>query len=246
MARHTATVTDREQPAWGQHDAWPPARLRIATPRLELRLPGEDELARLAAVAAAGVHMPGEQPFGIPWGAQPPALRARSVLQWHWATRGTWMPQRWTLDFAVFLDGEPVGVQGLSAAGFPVRREVATGSWLGLPHQRQGLGKEMRAAVLVLAFTHLGALSAVTGAFADNTAAIKVSKALGYHDDGHQVTNRDGARVLAHRFRLTAHTDMRHWPPVTISGIDEELLGMCGATDPAGHQALPLGGYPHA
>jgi RimJ/RimL family protein N-acetyltransferase len=218
----------------------------MRTPRLELRLPGEDELARLAAAAAAGVHAPGEQPFGIPWGAQPPALRARSVLQWHWATRGTWTPQRWTLDFAVFLDGEPVGAQGLSAADFPVRREVATGSWLSLPYQRQGLGKEMRAAVLVLAFTHLGALSAVTGAFADNTAAIKVSNALGYHDDGHQVADRDGARVLARRFRLTAPTDMRHWPPVTISGTDEELLGMCGATDPAGHQALPLGGYPHA
>jgi hypothetical protein len=75
---------------------------------------------------------------------------------------------------------------------------------------------------------------------------VKVSKALGYHDDGHQVTNRDGIRVLAHRFRLTAPADMRHWPPATISGVDEELLGMCGATDPAGHQALPLGGYPHA
>lgn len=64
----------------------------------------------------------------------------------------------------------------MSAVGFPVRREAAAGSWLGLPYQRQGLGKEMRAAVLVLAFTHLGALSAVTGAFADNKVAIKVSK----------------------------------------------------------------------
>jgi len=229
----------------GPHDAWPPARVRIRTPRLELRLPGEGALARLAAVAAAGVHAPGAQPFGIPWGAQPPALRARSVLQWHWVTRGTWTPQQWTLDFAVFLDGEPVGAQGLSAVGFPVRREVATGSWLGLPYQRRGLGTEMRAGVLVLAFTHLGALSAVTGAFEDNTAAIKVSTALGYHHDGHQVAGRDGTRVLARRFRLTAPADTRHWPPVTISGIDREFLGMCGAGDPAGHQALPLGGYPH-
>lgn len=155
-------------------------------------------------------------------------------------------PQRWTPDFAVFLDGEPVGAQGLSAVGFPVRREVATGSWLGLPYQRQGLGKEMRAAVLVLAFAHLGALSAVTGAFTDNIAAIKVSRALGYHDDRQQVADRDGARVLARRFRLTAPPDMQRWPLVTVSGADDEFLGMCGATDPAGHQALPLGGYPHA
>jgi RimJ/RimL family protein N-acetyltransferase len=239
-------VTDQEHPARSQHDPWPPARVQIRTPRLELRLPGEDELGRLAAVAAAGVHAPGAQPFGIPWGAQPPALRARSVLQWHWATRGTWTPQRWTLDFAAFLDGQPVGAQSLSATGFPVRREVATGSWLGLPYQRQGLGREMRAAVLVLAFTHLGALSAVTGAFEDNTAAVKVTKALGYHDDGQQVAGRDGVRILAYRFRLTAPPDMQYWPPATISGVDDEFLGMCGATDPAGHQALPLGGYPHA
>jgi RimJ/RimL family protein N-acetyltransferase len=209
-------------------------------------LPGEDELRRLAAVAAAGVHAPDEQPFGIPWGTQPPALRARSVLQWHWASRGTWAVGRWTLDFAVFLDGEPVGTQGLSAVGFPVRREVATGSWLGLPYQRQGFGKEMRAAVLVLAFSHLGTLSAVTGAFTDNTAASKVSKALGYQEDGQQVADRDGVRMLAHRFRLTAPPDMRRWPTVTVSGVDDEFLGMCGATDSVGHEALPLGGYPHA
>jgi len=123
---------------------------------------------------------------------------------------------------------------------------VATGSWLGLSYQRQGLGKEMRAAVLILAFTHLGALSAVTGAFEDNTAAVRVTKALRYHDDGQQVADRGGARALACRFRLNAPPDTQHWPPVTISGFDDEFLGMCGATDPARHQALPLGGYPHA
>jgi hypothetical protein len=33
---------------------------------------------------------------------------------------------------------------------------------------------------------------------------------------------------------------------VAVHGIDEEVLGMCGARNPAGRQALPLGGYPHA
>jgi hypothetical protein len=84
----------------------------LTTPRLELRLPGEDELKRLAAVAAAGVHAPADRPFGIAWGSQPPELRARSVLQWHWSTRATWSPLRWTFDFAVFTGGEPIGVQG--------------------------------------------------------------------------------------------------------------------------------------
>ena len=52
-------------------ELWPPARVRLRTPRLELRLPDEDELARLAAAAAEGVHEPGARPFGVPWGAQP-------------------------------------------------------------------------------------------------------------------------------------------------------------------------------
>jgi hypothetical protein len=40
------------------------------------------------------------------------------------------------------------------------------------------------------------------------------------------------------------------WPParlrLTVAGVDEDLLRMCGVLDPQGHQALPLGGYPHA
>jgi RimJ/RimL family protein N-acetyltransferase len=234
------------QPEPPRAASWPPARVVLTTPRLELRLPSEDELWRLAEVAAGGVCVPGTQPFGTPWGDQPPRLRARSVLQWHWATRGSWSPDRWTLDFTVFHEGAPVGAQGLSAAGFPVRREVATGSWLGLPYQRQGFGTEMRAAVLTLAFGPLGALSAVTGAFQDNAAAIGVSRALGYADDGTEVSDRGGARVLARRFRLAADAGRRGWPAVTIDGAGDEVLRMCGALDPAGERALALGGYPHA
>lgn len=232
--------------AQSPRELWPPARIVLTTPRLQLRLPGEEELARLSAVAADGVHEPHTQPFGIPWAAQPPVLRARSVLQWHWSSRGSWAADRWTLDFAVFCDGEPIGAQGLSATGFTVRREVATGSWLGQRYQRQGFGTEMRAAVLVLAFTQLGALSAVTGAYEDNLPSIQISKGLGYRDDGLEIADRGGARVLARRFRLGGAPDMRRWPAVTVTGISGEFLAMTGATDPAGQQALPLGGYPHA
>lgn len=184
-------------------------------------------------MAAEGVLEPTVQPFGVPWGAQPPRLRARSVLRWHWQTRGCWTASRWTFDFAVFVEGRPIGVQGLSAVGFPVSREVATGSWLGQRHQRQGFGKEMRAAVLVLAFGALGARTAVTGAYADNLAAIQVNKALGYQDDGAEVADRDGTRVLVRRSRLTAEAvDMRHWPTVTVDGVDDEVLGLCGVQNP--------------
>jgi RimJ/RimL family protein N-acetyltransferase len=50
-----------------------------------------------------------------------------------------------------------VGVQELWAENFAELRKVATGSWLGLKHQGQGIGIEMRSAVLHLAFACLGA-----------------------------------------------------------------------------------------
>ncbi len=235
-------------PAHGHlpRELWPAAQVRLVTPRLELRLPDGEELARLSAVAADGVAEPHTQPFGTPWAAQPPALRARSILQWHWASRGTWAADRWTLDFTAFLDGEPIGAQGLSATGFRVRREVATGAWLGQPYQRQGFGTEMRAAVLVLAFSHLGALSAVTGAYEDNLPSIEISKTLGYRDDGIEIADRGGTRVLARRFRLGGAPDMRRWPPVTVSGVSDEFLAMTGAAGPVAGEALPVGGYPPA
>lgn len=45
-------------------------------------------------------------------------------------------------------DGVVVGTQGIGARDFAIRREVSTGSWLGRAYHRQGLGTEMRAAVL--------------------------------------------------------------------------------------------------
>ncbi len=42
----------------------------------------------------------------------------------------------------------------------------------------------MRAAVLLLAFDHLGARTARSEAFADNPASLRVSEKLGYAPDG--------------------------------------------------------------
>lgn len=57
-------------------------------------------------------------------------------------------------------------------------RQVSTASWLGLHHQRQGIGTEMRAAVLHLAFAGLGAVDALSGAFEDNPSSFSVSEKL--------------------------------------------------------------------
>lgn len=91
-------------------------------------------------------------PFLVPWTARPPAEVARSVVQRHCQQLGEWSPEKWSLDLAVFRDGVPVGRQNIRARDLAVTREVSTGSWVGKRHHGQGIGTEMRAAVLHLAF----------------------------------------------------------------------------------------------
>ena len=61
---------------------------------------------------------------------------------------------------------------------------MKTGSWLGRSFQGRGIGTEMRAAVLELAFRGLGAATAESGALEGNAASARVSEKLGYRHDG--------------------------------------------------------------
>ena len=185
------------------HPHWPLFDLRLVTPRLELRLPTDDELSDLADVAAGGIHEPGTMPFSVPWSEQPSPQLERGVMQWAWRQLGDWSVASWKLNLVAFLDGRVVGTQGVMADDFPVARTVTSGSWLGRAWQGQGLGKEMRAAVLHLAFAGLGARLATTEAWEDNPASIAVTTALGYEDDGWTVRARKGEACVMRRYRLT-------------------------------------------
>ncbi|MFE1765380.1 GNAT family N-acetyltransferase [Streptomyces angustmyceticus] len=203
---------------------WPLAGLRLTTPRLELRWPTPDDLAALASLAADGVHDPAVQPFTVAWTDAAPELRARSVLQFHWRCWGEWQPENWELNLAVVRDGTVVGTQGISARDFSVRREVGTSSWLGRSHHRQGLGTEMRAAVLHLAFAGLGAKDAVSGAYEDNAASLEVSRKLGYREDGVERHVVRAECVVMRRLRLTAEQWQQHpLVPVEMAGLQECL-----------------------
>jgi RimJ/RimL family protein N-acetyltransferase len=199
---------------------WPLADLRLQTPELVLRWPSQDDLCALADLAVAGVHDPEVQPFMVAWTDASPDERARSTLQYHWSCWGSWKPSDWMLELAVVCDGVVVGTQGVGARHFGVLREVNTGSWLGRRYQRQGIGTQMRAAVLALAFDGLGAQWAVSAAFADNPASLGVSRKLGYRDDGTERHLVRGRPALTRRLRL----DRTDWQasrtiPVQIHGL---------------------------
>lgn len=214
-------------------DLLPQFGLVLRTPRLELRLPSQDQLVELGRLAAEGVHDPAEMPFLIPWTDASPLERARSTIQYRWRTWGSWSPHDWTLDFVVLLDGVVVGTQDMTGREFATLREVATGSWLGLPYHRQGIGTEMRAAVLHLAFEGLDAQSAVSDAFTDNKASLGVSRKLGYAKDGVRRYVRRGQPAISQLLRLDrAGWESRRSVPVEIEGLEPclPLLGL--APDP--------------
>ncbi|GAA2144275.1 GNAT family protein [Nocardioides koreensis] len=203
-------------------DLWPTFRLRITTPRLQLRLPRDEEVAELAALAGRGVHPPTERPFLTPWTDGSAEDRARFVLREHWSQLSGWSVESWRLGLGVFApSGEALGVVTLRARSFRVVREVTTASWLGLPHQGQGLGTEARIGLLTLAFDHLDADAALTEVFRDNHASQGVSRRLGYEPDGISRDARGSEVLVSDRLRLSrSRWDAVPRPGVVVDGLE--------------------------
>ena len=180
------------------HPHWPLWDLRIRTPRLELRPVRESEMADLSELIDGGIHDPATMPFLIPFTDAPNPQRAHDSYRFWMGCWAGWSVESWRLVLAAYSDGRCVGSQDVQATDFPTLRTVTTGSWLGLPHQGHGLGREMRAAVLQLAFEGLGAQRAATEAFEDNVETAR-SGALEF---GHKTldiakTNSDATFAFA-------------------------------------------------
>jgi RimJ/RimL family protein N-acetyltransferase len=209
---------------------WPVYALRITTPRLELRVPDDEDLVELFEAARAGIHPAGEMPFGVPWTDslhEPGALER--FLSFHWTARGGISAENWSLPFAVASEGAIVGAQELAAEDFARARSVSSGSWLTVSAQGRGLGVEMRAAVLHLAFAGLGALEAQTSAWHDNLASQRVSLRLGYEHEGQQLLARRGEPTAHLRFRLTRDAWQRnHFDGIELHAL-EPCLALLGA-----------------
>jgi RimJ/RimL family protein N-acetyltransferase len=195
-----------------------------------LRYARDDDLETLAGFRAGLVLQPGEEPFDgdSTFYSEGSAAAARAVAG-EWGARARTSPDWWHLSFAAVVDDEVVGQQNITGADFRNLRTVNSFSFLRRTHQGRGLGKEMRSAVLHLAFAGLGARRAESDAFHDNTASIGVSRSLGYRDNGTMLSPRPSGAALMLRFLLTREA----WAAgrrddVRIEGLDEslELLGL--------------------
>jgi RimJ/RimL family protein N-acetyltransferase len=199
---------------------WPLFDLVVRSPRLEIRLAREEEFPQLIELIDAGIHDPGTMPFTHPWTDTPVPQRNRDSYQWWWRQRAQWRPDDWAFDGSVRVDGQIIGVQSVIAKDFASLRSVSTGSWLGRAHQGKGYGKEMRAAILHLAFAGLGATVAFSGAFFDNAASLATSHALGYRENGREPQLRRGQPSEIVNLRL----DRSDWerqpgPECSIEGL---------------------------
>ena len=118
-------------------------------------------------------------------------------------------------------------MQALRGKRFAEERTVDTGSWLGREWQGRGLGTEMRAGVLQLAFEGLGARRATSGAIQGNPQSLGVSRKLGYTETGSHLVSPRGEPV--EHLDLELQADAFSSPvPVEITGLDG-LLPLFGA-----------------
>ena len=193
-------------------DRWPLAGLVLRTRRLELRLPTEAELFALVG------RVPEDLETDPSWPA-PDESVGTAVLQWYWRALGEWRVEHWRLPLAVWFESSLVGFQELEAERFTTLGVVESSSWLVASARGAGVGKEMRAAVLALAFDHLGAAVATSGAWESNAASLGVSRSLGYVDNGWFLHDHSGRVGRQRRVVLERSAwDPAPWP-MTVEGL---------------------------
>lgn len=194
--------------------------LRLRTPRLELRLGSPEEIEELGRLAELGIHPPGEMPFAVAWSdrfGEPGFLE--SFVAHHRDALAAWDPDDWMLNLLVRAGGQLAGSQSVGVDDRESGRVVTTGSWLGASFQGRGVGTEMRAAVLELAFRCLGAEAATSAWLEGNATSRRVSEKLGYRETHLSAKSPRGTPVVSHEVRLE-RAGWRCPFPVEIEGLD--------------------------
>jgi RimJ/RimL family protein N-acetyltransferase len=210
---------------------WPLFDLRLTAPGLILRPMREADLAIVADLLPEDVEQhPAATRYAVGDGRLGRGIIAH---QSYWSAWGTWRPEAWRLPFVVAADDQVIGVQELEGADFPILRTVDSFSFLIPPARGRGWGKQMRRAVLALAFGPLGAQAAITSAWHDNHASLGVSRALGYQPNGESLHQRgDRADVMVHlRLRRADWLAAGHADGISVSGFEpcHPLFGLAAS-----------------
>jgi NAD(P)H-dependent FMN reductase/RimJ/RimL family protein N-acetyltransferase len=179
---------------------WPLADLRLITASLLLRPMAETDLTTVADLLPDDVDL---DPAATRYAAFDDRTNRGVIMhQAYWQCYGTWRPEAWKLNFVALAAGEIVGWQQLEGEDFLRLRTVDTASFLIPGVRGRGYGKQMRTAVLALAFGPLEAQAAITSAWHDNHASLGVSRALGYQPNGEDFQARDGSADVMTHLRL--------------------------------------------
>jgi RimJ/RimL family protein N-acetyltransferase len=205
----------------GTGDVWPLHGIRLRTADLDLQVMTEADLPRLARLMPDDLEL---NPHATRYaGFDEPANRRAVLAQGYWRALGMWSPEDWALPFVARSGGEPVGVQWLEGPDWTSDRTVDSSSWLVAPARGRGLGKQMRAAVLALAFGRLGAAAAISSAVLGNGGSLGVSRALGYRDTHRSVLEHSGETLQHVRLEASAWSASGLAHGVVVDGVAEAL-----------------------
>jgi RimJ/RimL family protein N-acetyltransferase len=200
---------------------WALHGIRLRTADLDLRVMTEADLPVLARVMPADLEL---NPHATRYaGLDVPANRRAVLAQGYWRALGMWSPDDWALPFVARSGGEVVGAQWLEGPDWTSERTVDSASWLVAPVRGRGLGKQMRAAVLALAFGHLGAVAAISSAVVGNGGSLGVSRALGYRDTHRSVLEHSGETLQHVRLEAAAWTASGLSHDVVVDGVTPAL-----------------------
>lgn len=205
-------------------DSYPPLAVKVTTPLLTLIGASDDLLAELVPLVRAGEALAEPAPFDDPMSLYEadPEVRVQRWLQGIWRGRGTVSVGFWRLHFVVVHEGRAVGMQDLIGQQFDLFRSVASFSWLVTSARGRGLGREMRAAVLHLAFEGLGADQAQSEAFLDNGGSNRISESMGYETNGTNWATRQGSAALLQRWQLSRKAWLpRRRDDITLQGVPQ-------------------------
>ena len=200
---------------------WPLHGIRLRTAELVLTVMTEADLPEIAEVMPPDLEL---NPHATTYAALDVAANRRAIVaQGYWRALGMWSPDDWALPFVVRLEGRIVGGQWLEGPDYRADRTVDSPSWLVGSARGRGLGKQMRAAVLALAFGSLGAEAAISSAVVDNGASLGVSYALGYRDTHTSVLEHSGERLQHVRLGRADWERSDRALGVSVEGVEPAL-----------------------